>query len=52
MLELNKKANFLPLSAKREKIEREITITDEKINEIVYELYVITEEERGIIEDR
>lgn len=52
MLELNKKKNSTPPSAKREKIEREITITDEKINEIVYELYVITEEESKIIEDR
>jgi len=37
-------------SAEREKIEREIAITDEKIDEIVYGLYGITEEERKIIE--
>jgi type I restriction-modification system DNA methylase subunit len=50
MLELHKKKCALPPSAEREKIEREITITDEKIDEIVYKLYGITEEERKIIE--
>jgi type I restriction-modification system DNA methylase subunit len=52
MLELHKKKNSLPPSAEREKIEREIAITDEKIDEIVYELYGITEEERKIIEGK
>jgi hypothetical protein len=49
MLELNKKKTSLPASSEREKIEREITITDEKIDEIVYGLYGITEEERKIM---
>lgn len=44
-----KKISILP-SSKREKIEREIQITDEKIDELVYELYGIKEEERKIIE--
>ena len=51
MLELHKKKSSLPPSAEREKIEREITIMDEKIDEIVYELYGITEAEKQIIED-
>ncbi|MCP2604493.1 N-6 DNA methylase, partial [Candidatus Aminicenantes bacterium AC-708-M15] len=50
MLELNKKKNSLPPSSERERIEREIKITDEKIDELVYELYGIIEEERKIIE--
>ena len=50
MLELHKKQFSLPPSAEREKIERAIAITDEKIDEIVYGLYGITEEERKIIE--
>jgi type I restriction-modification system DNA methylase subunit len=50
ILELHKKKNALPPSAEREKIEREITITDEKIDEIVYGLYGITDEERKMIE--
>jgi len=50
MLELHKKKNSLPPSAERDKIEREIAVTDEKIDEIVYGLYGITEEERRIIE--
>jgi len=49
MLELHKKKNSLPPSAEREKIEREVAVTDEKINEIVYGLYGITDEERTII---
>ncbi len=50
MLELHKKKNSLPPSAEREKIEREIAVTDEKIDELVYELYGITEEEMEIVE--
>ena len=50
MLELHKKKNSLPPSAEREKIEREIAITDEMIDEIVYGLYVVTEEERPLVE--
>ena len=36
----------MPPSAEREKIEREIAVTDEKIDEIVYGLYRITEEKK------
>ncbi|MFQ6084483.1 MAG: Eco57I restriction-modification methylase domain-containing protein, partial [Candidatus Aminicenantia bacterium] len=50
MLDLNKKKNALPPSSERERIEREIKITDEKIDELVYELYGITEKERKTIE--
>lgn len=49
MLDLHKRKAALPPSAEREKIEREITVTDEKIDEIVYGLYGVTEEERKII---
>ncbi len=52
MLELHKKKNSLPPSAEREKVEREIGFTDEKIDEIVYGLYGVTEEERKIIEEK
>jgi type I restriction-modification system DNA methylase subunit len=51
MLELHKKKNSLPPSAEREKVEREIAVTDEKIDEIVYGLYGITDKERKIIEE-
>ena len=50
MLELHKKKSSLPPSAEREKIEREIAITDEKIDETIYVLYGVTEEEKKIIE--
>ncbi len=49
MLELHKKRNSLPPSVEREKIEREITVTDEKIDDIVYGLYGIMDKERKII---
>jgi hypothetical protein len=52
MLELHKKKTALPPSTERDKIEREIAITDEKIDDIVYGLYGITEEERKIIEEK
>ena len=50
MLDLHKKKNSLPPSAEREKIEREIAVTDEKIDEIVYGLYGIMKEEIGVVE--
>ncbi len=39
MLDLHKKKNSMPPSSEREKIEREIAVTAEKIDEIAYRLY-------------
>lgn len=50
MLEHHEKKNSLPPSAERENIEREIAVADEKIGDIVYGLYGVTDEERKIIE--
>ncbi|HHT9152708.1 MAG TPA: Eco57I restriction-modification methylase domain-containing protein, partial [Candidatus Hypogeohydataceae bacterium YC40] len=50
MLEVNKKKHALPATSEREAVEREIAVTDEHIDDLVYELYGITEEERKIIE--
>jgi hypothetical protein len=49
MLDLNKKIQSAKGSAK-DQIQREITKTDNAINNVVYKLYGITEEERKIIE--
>jgi hypothetical protein len=49
MLDLHKKKAALPPSAEREKIEREIAVTDEKIDEIAYGLYGVTDMERKLI---
>lgn len=49
MLDLNKKIQSAKGSAK-EQIQREITKTDNAIDNIVYKLYGITEEEKKIIE--
>jgi len=46
MLDLHKKMASTPPSAEREKVEREIAVTDEKIDEIMYGLHAMTEEER------
>ncbi len=52
MLELHKKKNALPPSAEREKVEREIAVTDERIDDVVYGLYGITSDERKMIEGK
>lgn len=50
MLELHKQRAPLPESNERTRVEREIAAADERIDDIVYKLYGITEEERKIIE--
>ena len=40
----------MPPSAEREKVEREIAATDERIDEVVYGLYGVTDEEIAIVE--
>jgi type I restriction-modification system DNA methylase subunit len=50
ILELHKRNNVLPPSAERERIEREIAVTDETIDQLVFDLYQLTQEERKIIE--
>lgn len=51
MLELNKKKHSGKLApSELDRLEREIASTDAKIDELVYELYGITGEERKIIE--
>ena len=50
MLELQKKRHALPATSGREVVEREIAVTDERIDDLVYELYGITKGERAIIE--
>ena len=52
MLELHKKKNSLPPSAEKEKVEREIAVTDEKIDEIVYGLYGVTEKEIKVLGEK
>jgi len=51
ILGLKGKILSLQTSSKKSQIEREIQITDDKIDELVYELYGITEEEIKIIEE-
>ena len=53
MLSLNRRLNELgdKHTVERERIEEEIKKTDAEIDEVVYELYGITEEEKKIIEE-
>jgi hypothetical protein len=52
MLELHKRKNDLPPSAERERIEREIAVTDETIDQLIFDLYQLTQEERMIVGSR
>jgi hypothetical protein len=50
-LELNKQKHSGKLApSQMDRLDREITATDAEIDELVYELYRITDEERKIIE--
>jgi hypothetical protein len=49
MLDLNKKVQTAK-GAEKEQIQRQIEKTDKEIDDLVYELYGINEEERKIIE--
>jgi type I restriction-modification system DNA methylase subunit len=51
MLELNKQLQKVNFDSEKEPIERQIAATDNKIDQLVYRLYNITEEERKLIEN-
>ena len=53
MLSLNKKLKEIgdKNTLEKQKIEEEIKKTDNEIDELVYQLYGITEEEKRIIEE-
>lgn len=53
MLSLNKRLNELgdKMTVERQRIEEEINKTDAEIDELVYGLYGITDEEKKIIEE-
>ncbi|MFZ0962403.1 MAG: hypothetical protein WAO35_16010 [Terriglobia bacterium] len=51
MLELNKQEHSGKLAPSQvERVDREIGATDAEIDDLVYDLYGITEEERKVIE--
>ena len=51
MLELNKQEHSGKLApSQAERVDREIGATDAEIDDLVYDLYGITEEERKVIE--
>ncbi len=50
MLELHQQRRAAKSDVARERIEREIKVTDEQIDALVYELYGLTEEEIKIVE--
>ncbi|MCX6122638.1 MAG: N-6 DNA methylase [Ignavibacteriales bacterium] len=52
MLEFNKQLQKAHFDSEKEPIERQIAATDKKIDDIVYELYGLTEEEIKIVEGK
>jgi type I restriction-modification system DNA methylase subunit len=50
MLELNKKVNELKNPQEKERVQRQIEMTDCEIDKLVYELYGLTEDEIKIVE--
>lgn len=51
MLELNKQLSDCKTPHEKRLIEKQIEVTDNKINKLVYELYDLTEEEIKIVEN-
>jgi type II restriction/modification system DNA methylase subunit YeeA len=50
MLELHKQKHAARSESARARLEREINVTDEQIDALVYELYGLTEEEIKVVE--
>jgi hypothetical protein len=50
MLSLHKKLSTEPTPHRREQIQREIGATDRQIDQLVYQLYGLTDEEIAIVE--
>jgi hypothetical protein len=51
MLELNKRLQAVKTPDEKARLERQITATDREIDELVYELYGLTEEEKRMVEE-
>jgi hypothetical protein len=51
MLDLHKRLNTTTLEHEKTVIQRQIEVTDREIDNLVYELYGLTEEERRIVEE-
>ncbi|MEJ5260839.1 MAG: N-6 DNA methylase [Anaerohalosphaeraceae bacterium] len=51
MLELNKRLQAVKTPDEKVRLERQITATDREIDELVYELYGLTEEEKRMVEE-
>ncbi len=51
MLSLHKQLDAAKTPADKPAIQRQIDATDRRIDEFVYELYGLTEEEIGIVEE-
>lgn len=51
MLSLNRQVQKVSLPDEKEKLQRQIAATDKKIDQLVYELYGLTDEEIRIVEE-
>jgi len=52
LLKLNEQLQSTKLDSQRQQLQRAIAHTESKIDELVYELYGLTEEEIGIVENK
>ncbi|MFA5293035.1 MAG: TaqI-like C-terminal specificity domain-containing protein [Phycisphaerae bacterium] len=52
MLELHKKINTIKNPNEKTRVQRQIDSTDERIDQLVYELYGLTDEEIGIVKGK
>jgi predicted nucleic acid-binding Zn-ribbon protein len=52
MLDLHQQRQAATSEVARERLQREINVTDEKIDALVYELYGLTEQEIRIVEEK
>ena len=50
MLHLHKQLSKVSFDSEKEPIERQIKATDKKIDQLVYQLYGLTEEEIKVVE--
>lgn len=50
ILEIHKKRQATPESSKKEMLDREVRVYEEKIDSIIYELYGLTAQERQLVD--
>jgi len=50
IIELNKKLDSIKLDSEKQLINKQIKVNENKINEVIYKLYGLTEQDIGVID--